>query len=93
VTVSETGTSPGTEGGSKLDTDPATLSPLDRDVVQISAIGSGNGNGNGNGNSQGESDQVLTIDDQVLLTSLPGHKHTNSTTDALDDTGSDGAGS
>jgi uncharacterized repeat protein (TIGR01451 family) len=95
VTVVETGASPGTEGGSKLDTDPATLSPLDRDVVQISAIGPGHGPGDGpgDGDSQGESDQVLSIDDQVLLNTLPGHKHSDSTTDALDDAASDDASS
>jgi uncharacterized repeat protein (TIGR01451 family) len=95
TTVSETGTSPGTESGNKLDTDPATLSPLDRDVVQISALGNGNGNGNGNGdgNSQGDSDQVFGISDQALLQSLPGHKQSDSSTDSLADDGSSDSGS
>jgi uncharacterized repeat protein (TIGR01451 family) len=89
TTVIEIGNSPGTESGNKLDTDPATLSPLDRDVVQLSALGNGHGQGNGNGqgngdgNSQGDSDEVFGVSDQVTVPTLPGQKRSDSVTDAL----------
>jgi hypothetical protein len=89
TTVTEVGNSSGRDGQSKLDVNPGTLSPLDRDVVQISAIASGDDGGD----SHRDSGQVLGIADQVLAQSLPGHKHSDSTTDALVDPGPDDAGS
>jgi uncharacterized repeat protein (TIGR01451 family) len=72
TTVVETGNSPGHEGGSKLDANPGTLPPGDRDIVQLSSVGQGNHNGQGNPGGG------LGIDDGVLLATLPGRKKSRS---------------